>query len=227
MEHRGCANILHAACSHYGLDSEARFGMMTPYVFDISFYNIFCSLAVFGCTCVLLDMPTEAESAHITHLFGVPSVLSTIRMPTTVQHVEVGGEALTQAAVDAAPEGARIINYYGPVEVTQWATRQLVHDAHSARKLASIGQPLPNVTCYVVDPSSTISLLAPMLQPIRPVNAGGRPLRAGHFFALTSFRGGADAANRLDEAACLALSAASACTLASSSSRFLAASSSA
>ena len=45
--HRGCVNILHAACSHHGLDLEARFGMMTPYVFDISFYNIFCSAVPF------------------------------------------------------------------------------------------------------------------------------------------------------------------------------------
>eukprot|EP00964_Phaeocystis_antarctica_P083476 scaffold52510_cov62-Phaeocystis_antarctica.AAC.1 len=86
VTHEGCANILHAARSHYGLDPEARFGMMTPYVFDISFYNIFCSLAVFGGTCVLLEMPTEAESVHITHLSGVPSVLSSIQMSASVRH---------------------------------------------------------------------------------------------------------------------------------------------
>eukprot|EP00964_Phaeocystis_antarctica_P165511 scaffold145661_cov142-Phaeocystis_antarctica.AAC.1 len=164
--HEGCANILHAARSHHGLDPEARFGMMTPYVFDISFYNIFCSLAVFCGTCVLLEMPTEAESVHITHLLGVPSVLSTIQMPVSVRHVEVGGEALTQASLSAAPDGASVFNYYGPVEVTQWATRQSVHSAYSARKLASIGKPLPNVTCYVVDPTSATAPLAPLLQPI-------------------------------------------------------------
>jgi non-ribosomal peptide synthetase component F len=167
VTHGGCANILHAARSHHGLDPEARFGMMTPYVFDISFYNIFCSLAAFGGTCVLLETPTEAECIHITHLSGVPSVLSIIRMPASVRHVEVGGEALTKAALSATPEEASVFNYYGPVEVTQWATRQSVHEAQSERKLASIGNPLPNVTCYVVDPSSTTTATsAPMLQPI-------------------------------------------------------------
>ena len=33
-------------------------------------------------------------------------------------------------------------------------------------RLASIGKPLPNVTCYVVDPSPAAATLAPMLQPI-------------------------------------------------------------
>tara|TARA_B100000795_G_scaffold79591_1_gene57049 strand:- start:393 stop:1004 length:612 start_codon:yes stop_codon:yes gene_type:complete len=140
--------------------------MMTPYVFDISFYNIFCSLAAFGGTCVLLETPTEAESVHITHLSGVPSVLSIIRMPASVRHVEVGGEALTKAALSAAPEEASVFNYYGPVEVTQWATRQSVHDAPSARKLASIGKPLPNVTCYVVDSATPATESVPLLQPI-------------------------------------------------------------
>jgi non-ribosomal peptide synthetase component F len=66
------------------------------------------------------------------------------------------------------PERAKVFNYYGPVEVTQWATMQSVHDADRARKLASIGKPLPNVTCYVVDPASTTTSVtsAPLLQPI-------------------------------------------------------------
>ena len=55
VPHAGCVNILHAARCHYGADASARFGMMTSYVFDISFYNIFCTLAVFGGSCLLLE----------------------------------------------------------------------------------------------------------------------------------------------------------------------------
>jgi hypothetical protein len=50
-------------------------------------------------------------------------------------------------------------NYYGPTEVTVYATARRVH---SSRRLRSIGIPLSNVTCYVVDPDAT----APTLQPI-------------------------------------------------------------
>ena len=86
------------------------------------------------------------------------------RLPSMVTHVEVGGEVLTQKAVDSVPMGDFIYNYYGPTEVAIWATQREVvrHDLPLA--ISSIGQPLPNVTCYIVDPRSAIH--SPQVQPV-------------------------------------------------------------
>ena len=56
-----------------------------------------------------------------------------------------------------------MLNEYGPTE-TNAVT--VIKVTRASRGLGSIGKPLPNVTCYVVDPSSAASPLAPMLQPI-------------------------------------------------------------
>ena len=78
----------------------------------------------------------------------------------------MGGEALTQAAADRAPAHARLVNYYGPTEVSIWATRRDcgVGARRSLDRLPSIGTPLPNVTCYVVD--DVVGEAAPRLLPI-------------------------------------------------------------
>ena len=59
-----------------------------------------------------------------------------------------------------------LYNYFGPTEASVYATGKHVLRSELPGRMTSIGKPLPNVTCYVVDPSSTASPLAPMLQPI-------------------------------------------------------------
>ena len=60
-----------------------------------------------------------------------------------------------------------LYNYYGPTE-TFYATGKHVLRDELPQRLTSIGKPLPNVTCYVVDPASTTTSAtsAPLLQPI-------------------------------------------------------------
>ena len=60
-----------------------------------------------------------------------------------------------------------LYNFYGPTEASVYATSKHVLRGELPSKLASIGKPLPNVTCYVVDPSSTTTATStPLLQPI-------------------------------------------------------------
>ena len=61
-----------------------------------------------------------------------------------------------------------LYNYYGPTEASVYASGKHVLRDHLPGRLASIGKPLPNVTCYVVDPASTTTSAtsAPLLQPI-------------------------------------------------------------
>ena len=88
----------------------------------------------------------------------MPSILAIAHLPPSVKHVEVGGEALTQKAVDNVPTQASAYNYYGPTEAAIWATRRRVARDTLPRRLSSIGQPLPNVSCCITDPESDVRL---------------------------------------------------------------------
>ena len=64
--------------------------------------------------------------------------------------------------------GVTLYNYYGPTETSVYATGKHVLRCQLPGRLASIGKPLPNVTCYVVDSAmyTTTATSAPLLQPI-------------------------------------------------------------
>ena len=61
---------------------------------------------------------------------------------------------------------------------------RLVVGGQTPTRLASIGKPLPNVTCYVVDPATTTTAttLMPLLQPLGgelgPLEVAARHLHA-------------------------------------------------
>ena len=60
-----------------------------------------------------------------------------------------------------------LYNFYGPTEASVYTTGKHVLRSELPGNLASIGKPLPNVACYVVDPTSPATApLAPLLQPI-------------------------------------------------------------
>ena len=55
VPHAGVVNLLLGARLRYNCDAGAVFGVPTPYVFDVSVYNIFASLVVHCGTCQLLS----------------------------------------------------------------------------------------------------------------------------------------------------------------------------
>ena len=172
MSHAGVVNLLQGAQLRYRPDPACVFGVPTPYVFDVSVYNIFASLVVHCGTCKLLEDGAslvrlgqpQAEQGRLTRVAAVPSILAAARLPSSIEVVEVGGESLSLAAVDSLRPNVALYNYYGPTEAAIWATRKVVARAALPHRLSSIGRPLPNVTCYVVDVNS--SPTAPKLQPV-------------------------------------------------------------
>ena len=165
VPHAGVVNLLQGAQRRYARAPGSVFGVPTPYVFDVSVYNILSCFVVFGGCCRLLhdgsSLVMLSDADAITHLAAVPSVLAVSRVPRSVEHVQVGGEALTQAAVANVHAGASLFNYYGPTEASIWATRRQVLRTDSPSRLSSIGSSLPNVTCFVVGGQDH-----PVLQPI-------------------------------------------------------------
>eukprot|EP00966_Prymnesium_polylepis_P291025 6721123-Prymnesium_polylepis.1 len=168
VPHVGVVNLLLGARLRYQQDMAAIFGVPTPYVFDVSVYNVFASLVVHCGVCRLLldgtSLITLSADDPLSRVAAVPSILAIAQLPASVKCVEVGGEALTQKAVDNVCESIAIYNYYGPTEVAIWATRREVARHELPQRLPSIGRPLPNVSCFIVDPESP--LRSPLLQPI-------------------------------------------------------------
>uniref|UniRef100_A0A7S2E5D4 Polyketide synthase n=1 Tax=Haptolina brevifila TaxID=156173 RepID=A0A7S2E5D4_9EUKA len=92
----------------------------------------------------------------------VPSILGIAQLPSCVQYIESSGEALNQATIDNLPPGATLYNAGGPTETTIYYLSRVVDTSDHQRRLACVGRPLPNVTCFIVDPAAT----TPSLQPI-------------------------------------------------------------
>ena len=117
VPHTGVVNLLLGARLRYQCSTDCIFGVPTPYVFDVSVYNIFTSLVVHCGTCQLLQdgssLATLTANDKLTRVAAVPSILAIARLPPSTNHVEVGGEALTQRAVDNVPTHTHIYNYYG------------------------------------------------------------------------------------------------------------------
>ena len=165
VPHIGVSNLLLGARLRYQPHVGAAFGAPTPYVFDVSVYNIFASLVVHCSTCRLLQDGSSLAMLNmndeLTHLSVVPSLLAIARLPPSLKHIEVGGEAMSQRALDNVPSSTCIYNYYGPTEAAIWATRRSVVKINRGQRLASIGRTLPNVACYIVDHTSDLHVPCP------------------------------------------------------------------
>ncbi|WP_240930265.1 amino acid adenylation domain-containing protein, partial [Streptomyces coryli] len=95
---------------------------------------------------------TEVASAFgVTHVTVPPSVLATVEeLPAQVGTVVVAGEACAPALVERWSSGWRLINAYGPTEVTVCATMSQPLSP-VAEGPVPIGQPIGNTQAYVLD----------------------------------------------------------------------------
>jgi amino acid adenylation domain-containing protein len=174
VPHAALDHFVAAAAARYGITEQDRVLQFAPLHFDTSVEEIFVALAT-GATLVIrtdgmtgsvprflaecrslrisvLDLPT-AYWHEIAYALGGSTAL-----PRSVRMVIVGGEAVLperlarwHAAVDPA---VRLLNTYGPTEVTVAATVAELDAADCAVSLedhVSIGSPLPGVVGVVLD----------------------------------------------------------------------------
>ncbi|WP_433732007.1 amino acid adenylation domain-containing protein [Actinoplanes sp. CA-051413] len=88
---------------------------------------------------------------RVTHALIPPAALATVPAGTEMPELGtllVGGEACGAELVERWAEGRRMINAYGPTEVTVVATWT---DALTPGGTPPIGRPLPNTATYVLD----------------------------------------------------------------------------
>ena len=171
VPHAGVVNLLFGTRSRYPSEQGWVAGLSTVYVFDVFVHVLFTTLGILGGTCLLLEdgkslltLDQADTEQHITFLASTSSILSNARVPSSVRHVDSAGEALTQAVVDNMLPSLCLYNYFGPTEASVYITGKEVVRAELPHRLASIGRPLPNVTCFIVAPE--YDHRSPWLQPI-------------------------------------------------------------
>ena len=168
-EHRGVVNRLVWMGEAYGLGAGDVVLQKTPYTFDVSVWELFCTLGR-GARLVLarpeghkdpLYLSEAIESRGVTTVHFVPTMLSAF-----LEHGEVwrcgglkrvicSGEALTGALVaqfQARLPGVELHNLYGPteaaVDVTSWRCEA---GSGEGGGVIPLGRPVWNTQMYVLD----------------------------------------------------------------------------
>ena len=124
LEHQTLITSLLASAAHMKLNHEFRILQFAAYTFDVSIEDIVTALICGGTVCVPSDferlnsLGSFINDFHVNFAHITPTVASLIR-PGDVPSLQVlalGGEAMTQEAVDLWSEHVNLVNSYGPAE---------------------------------------------------------------------------------------------------------------
>ncbi|KAA2242244.1 Pls/PosA family non-ribosomal peptide synthetase [Salinarimonas soli] len=157
ISHRNICHFLRSANHVYGFQPDDVVFQGASVAFDLSMEEIWVPYLVgatlFVATPAMMGdaerLPDLIAEAGVTVLDTVPTLLAMItRDMPGVRLILLGGEALPQPLVERwATPGRRLFNTYGPTEATVVAT---VAEMRPGERV-TIGRPIPNYTCYVVD----------------------------------------------------------------------------
>ncbi|MFD1322791.1 amino acid adenylation domain-containing protein [Micromonospora sonneratiae] len=156
VPHRAVLNLRHAQQEIFDVRPGDRMLQFFSMSFDASVSELIAALTV-GAELVLPEVDRDpgdlrGEAATLTHVFLPPSMLSRLT-PTDFPQLRVtlvGGEACPAVQADRWARHAAFVNLYGPTEACVAATYAPVA-AGSPDRMPSIGTPLANVRCYVLD----------------------------------------------------------------------------
>ncbi|MBB4066665.1 Pls/PosA family non-ribosomal peptide synthetase [Gellertiella hungarica] len=157
ITHRNICHFLLAARETYGIAASDVMFQGASVAFDLSMEEIWLPYAV-GASLFVADPALMADlsalpgvlSRHgVTVMDTVPTLLSLL--PEDVPSLRIiilGGEACPPAIASRwCRPGRRIFNSYGPTEATVVATAAEIRPGEAI----TIGKPIPNYSCYVVD----------------------------------------------------------------------------
>jgi non-ribosomal peptide synthetase-like protein len=157
ISNRNICHYLRAANEVYGLRESDVVFQGASVAFDLSMEEIWlpylAGATLFVATPEVLGeaekLPEIMEANRVTVLDTVPTLLALLpRDVATLRVIILGGEACPPAIANRwCKPGRRIFNSYGPTEATVVATVAEV----AAGASVTIGQPIPNYSCYVVD----------------------------------------------------------------------------
>ena len=159
IEHRSVVNFLEWARGAF--DARERAGVLfsTSICFDLSVFELLLPLSTGGRVIVAdtaLSLPDLPARAEVTLINTVPSAMRELLraggVPEGVEVVNLAGEALHADLVQqiyAQTRAKRVVNLYGPTEVTTYATFDVLPRDPDA--VVTIGRPVANITVSVLD----------------------------------------------------------------------------
>ncbi len=158
-------HFLRAANELYGMIEADVIFQGASVAFDLSMEEIWVPYLVgatlFVATPAVLGeadlLPDAMEKAGVTVLDTVPTLLAMLpRDIASLRIIILGGEACPASVAERwGRPGRTIFNTYGPTEATVVATAAIVR----AGEAVTIGKPIANYTCYLVD--DALNLLEP------------------------------------------------------------------
>ena len=168
ISNRNICHYLRSSNEVYQLTSSDVMFQGGSVAFDLSMEEIWIPYLVgatlFVATPEILgeteELPDIMEEAKVTVLDTVPTLLSVLpRDIETLRTIILGGEACPPSVAERWTRiGRTIFNGYGPTESTVVATIAEVWP----KEQVTIGKPIPNYTCYVVDES--LGLVGPNVE---------------------------------------------------------------
>ena len=159
IEHRQAIARVQWAHEMYSREELGGVLASTSVCFDLSVFELFATLTAGG-TVVLadnaLELPDLPDRDRVTLINTVPSAMGVLTrddaLPASVCTVNLAGEPLTRALVDAVyatPTVRRVFNLYGPSEDTTYSTWALV--PRDVDDEPPIGTPLRGTRAYLLD----------------------------------------------------------------------------
>lgn len=169
LAHRGVVNRIMWMQSKYPLSSSDVVLQKTPYVFDVSVWELFWA-HWYGAELVLAKPNGHKDSDYlnnliinkkITTLHFVPSMLEAYngylqfnqcKLPSTIKQMFCSGEALYETTVNQTYDIAqnpkfKLHNLYGPTE----ASIDVTYYETQKGKAVLIGKPIDNIRTYILD----------------------------------------------------------------------------
>ncbi|HEY8262556.1 MAG TPA: amino acid adenylation domain-containing protein, partial [Methylosinus sp.] len=154
---RNICHYLRSANEIYGISASDVVFQGASVAFDLSMEEIWipylAGASLFVATPQVMGeteaLPDLLEEAGVTVLDTVPTLLAALpRDVKTLRKIVLGGEACPPSIAERWTRAGRtIFNSYGPTEATVVAT---VSEVRLDAKV-TIGRPIPNYSCYVVD----------------------------------------------------------------------------
>ncbi|MEC4016309.1 amino acid adenylation domain-containing protein [Streptomyces sp. H27-D2] len=177
VSHTGLANLARAQIDRFGVHPQARVLQFASLSFDAAVSEL-CMAFLSGGSLVVVatgGLPPRVALGEVvrdtgaTHVTVPPSVLAVEEaLPEKLETLVVAGEACPAGLVDRWSAGRRMVNAYGPTELTVCAAMSLPLSP-GVGDTVPIGRPMANMRTFVLDE---------FLQPV-PVGAAGELYVAG------------------------------------------------
>lgn len=148
VSHGNVTNALLLEPANLGIKVGSKVAQVLNVAFDMGAWEILGCLMNGGTLC-MRGSDWVVTLREVDTLISTPSILSKYRRISfpNIRTIVTGGEPCPQALADEWAEGTCYYNICGPTEIT------ILNSAHRhiPGTQLSIGKPLPNTTCYILD----------------------------------------------------------------------------